>query len=99
MSKTNELGMVINDLRKAATIINDAADDLTEIFSGSKIDTLATHTETILTLEQIRAVLADKSRAGLTDEVRTLLKKYGADRLSKVDPSHYADLMKDAEVL
>ena len=99
MSKTNELGMVINDLRKAATIINDAADDLTEIFSGSKIDTLANHTETILTLEQIRAVLADKSRAGLTDEGRTLLKKDGADRLSKVDPSHYADLMKDAEVI
>lgn len=99
MSKINELGMVINELRKAATVINDAADDLTEIFSSSKIDTLANHTETILTLEQVRAVLADKSRAGLTDEVRELLKKYGADRLSKVDPSHYADLMKDAEVL
>ena len=52
-----------------------------------------------LTLEQVRAVLADKSRAGHTAEVRVLLQKYGASRLSGVDPASYEALLADAEVL
>ena len=50
-------------------------------------------------MEQVRAVLADKSRAGHTAAVRELLQKYGAAKLSQVDPKHYEALMKDAEVI
>lgn len=52
-----------------------------------------------LTLEQVRAVLAEKSRNGHTAEIRTLLRKYGAAKLSLVDPAHYKNLLRDAEVL
>jgi len=52
-----------------------------------------------ITLEKVRAVLGEKSKAGHTDEVRELLGKYGADRLSSVDPKNYAAIIKDAEVL
>ncbi len=52
-----------------------------------------------ITLEQVRAVLAEKSHDGLTAEVRELLQKYGAQKLSGVDPTHYASLLKDAEGL
>ncbi len=52
-----------------------------------------------ITLEEVRAVLADKSHDGYTDQVRGLLQKYGAEKLSGVDPTHYAALLKDAEVL
>ncbi len=51
------------------------------------------------TLEDVRAVLAEKSRECHTTEVRELLNKYGANRLSAVDPSNYAALMADAEVI
>lgn len=51
------------------------------------------------TLEDVRAALAEKSRAGKTDEVKALISKYGADRLSSIDPSNYAALMADAEVI
>ena len=44
-------------------------------------------------------MLADKSRAGHTVAVRELLQKYGAAKLSQVDPKHYEALMKDAEVI
>ncbi len=44
-------------------------------------------------------MLADKSRSGHTDEIRDLLQKYGASRLSQVDPENYEALMKDAEEL
>lgn len=37
-----------------------------------------------LTLEEVRAVLAEKSRAGHTAEVKELLNKHGADKLSEM---------------
>ena len=53
----------------------------------------------VLTLEEVRAVLAEKSRAGHTAEVKELLNKHGADKLSEIDPAEYAALLADAEVL
>ena len=47
-----------------------------------------------LTLEQVRAALAEKSRAGHTAEV-----KHGADKLSDIDPAEYPALLAEAEVL
>lgn len=52
-----------------------------------------------LTLEEVRAVLAEKSRSGHTEEVRELLAKHGADKLSEIDPAEYAPLLVEAEVL
>lgn len=51
------------------------------------------------TLKDVRSLMVEKSRKGFTEEVRALLRKYGADRLSDVDPSDYPLLMADAEVL
>lgn len=52
-----------------------------------------------LTLEEVRMVLAEKSRAGHTAEVRALLVKHGAEKLSDIDPTRYPALLADAEVL
>ena len=52
-----------------------------------------------LTLEQVRAALAEKSRAGHTAEVKALLIKHGADKLSDIDPAEYPALLAEAEVL
>ena len=52
-----------------------------------------------ITLEQVRAVLADKSQQGFTADVRTLLEKYDAPKLSQIEPASYAALMADAESL
>ena len=52
-----------------------------------------------LTLEQVRAALAEKSRAGHTSEVKALLIKHGADKLSDIDPAEYPALLAEAEVL
>lgn len=56
-------------------------------------------TEKAYSLEEVRAKLADISRAGFTDEVRELIEKYGASKLSEIEPSKYSDLMKDAQVI
>ena len=52
-----------------------------------------------LTLEQGRAGPAEKARAGHTSEVKALLIKHGADKLSDIDPAEYPALLAEAEVL
>ena len=96
MGKISELDTTIKDLRNAADI-NGIADTLAEMFWSVSADEAPA--APALTLEQVRAVLADKSRAGHTAEVRVLLQKYGASRLSGVDPASYEALLADAEVL
>ena len=52
-----------------------------------------------VTLEDVRAVLGQKSQAGMTAEVRELIRKYGGTRLSDIDPEQYKALLAEAEVL
>ena len=52
-----------------------------------------------ITIEDVRAVLAEKSQEGKTHEVKALLMKYDAGKLSGVKPEDYAALLKEAEVL
>lgn len=59
----------------------------------------STSSEPVVTIEQVRAVLAEKSQAGLTGEVRKLLGSYGADKLSAVSPDRYAELIEAAKNL
>ena len=76
------------------------ADQLFSVFS-SKAEEAAPEApaEKPPTLEEVRAILAEKARAGFTSEVRELLGRYGANRLSAADPKHYAAIVKEAEVL
>ena len=102
MGRISELELAIKDLRSAATTINEVANTLAEMFSTASADeTLdaAVSAEPQLTLEQVRAVLADKSRMGFTAEIRALLQKYGAAKLSGIDPANYKALVAHAEVL
>ena len=52
-----------------------------------------------VTLEEVRAVLAEKSAAGHTPEMRELLRAFGADRLSAVNPKDYAAIKAKAEAI
>ena len=51
----------------------------------------------VLRLEDVREVLADISRRGKTAEMRALLAKYGAEKLSDIDPVDYAALIEEAK--
>ncbi len=51
------------------------------------------------TLEGIRALMAQKSQDGKSKEVKELLQKYGAAKLSAVEPEDYPALMQEAQVL
>lgn len=104
MSKIKLLLEVVNDLRSLADSIQAVADTMTQ--NETVADPSPTEQpqdpapkEQLITLEQVRSVLAEKSHDGKTDAVRELLQKYGAAKLSAVDPKHYKALLADAEVL
>lgn len=102
MSKMSDLEMTIAELRSAAAAISDAADWLAQQFSAeSDVPETATApaAKPELKLEDVRAVLADMSRKGYTAQIRELLVKYGAPKLSGIDPASYEALLKDVEGL
>ena len=101
MSKKSEMEQTVEELRGVAATINDVANTLAEMFSitADEAPDAAAPAEPRLTLEQVRAVLADKSRKGHTAEIRTLLRKHGASKLSGIDPANYKALLADAEGL
>lgn len=106
MSKMSEIAMTIEELRSAAAAITDAATYLAQLFSGEEADkqqnskvAAKKESKTVLKLEDVRAVLSEKSRAGYTADVCELLQKYGASKLSQVDPANYEALLRDAEVI
>ena len=95
MSKMSDMAATIEELSSAAAAINEAANWLAEQFRG-EAETVA---EPELKLEDVRAVLADMSRKGHTAEIRALLQKYGAAKLSGIDPANYTALLKEVEDL
>ena len=53
--------------------------------------------EEAIKLEDVRAVLADISRAGKVAEMKALLAKFGVTKLSDVDSLEYPDLLAEAK--
>ena len=52
-----------------------------------------------VTLAQVRAVLAEKSRCGHTAQVRELLQKHGAAKLSAINPTEFESLLSEAAAI
>ena len=102
MSKMAELDAAVAELRKCGETLIGVSDTLRELLSSGQEQSPASPPKPVeqpLTIEAVRKVLAQKSVDGHTAEIQALLRKYGAEKLSRVDPAHYADLLHDAEVL
>ena len=52
-----------------------------------------------VSLEKLRGVLAEKSQQGFTTNVKDLIRRYGAERLSDIDPDYFPDMLKEAEAI
>ena len=84
---------------EAMTILGTASRALEGLQARLEQDAPAKAEPKALTLVEVRAVLADKSRDGFTDQIRALLEKYGAPKLSEIDPASYRDLAEEAVCL
>ena len=100
MNKTIKLKAVIDEIGNLHQSLLDFYDALTSNQSFEVIDDQEDAAPSpAVTLEQVRAVLAEKSRMGMTSAVRNLLSEYGVDKLSALDPKHYAAILEKAEDL
>ena len=84
--------MTNDELQKLAAALTDCGKALLKISE-------AMAAEEPLTLEDVRKVAADKARKGFTAEVRSLIQKYGADKLSGIDAAQYEAFLKELEVI
>lgn len=91
----------VNEAAKNVTnkteTVNETAKNVTkDTESETKTET---KTDSTFTLEQVRAKLADLSRGGKQAEVKALLNKLGAKKLTEVPEDKYPELMQEAEAI
>lgn len=99
MGKMSEVEMMVKELRGCGENLIRIAEEMTEMFSVSGQSESEKTQKKQLSLTEVRAFLAEKSRAGFTKEVKELLIKHGADKLSEINPTEYEALLAEVEVL
>jgi hypothetical protein len=99
MSRIKLLLQVTEDVQHLADSLKELCDAMQ---SGEPETQVTREPETEIkppTLVEVRTVLAQKSQEGKSAEVKALIAKYGAKRLSDIKAEHFADLLKEAEGL
>ena len=104
MSKLSEITLVVGELSDVISSLNDITNRLNKLLSAEDKPVIKSAEpkelpKKQLTLEEVRAVCAEKSRAGFTAEVKAIIAKHGADRLSSVKPEDYESILANVEVL
>ena len=111
MSQIKLLLDIISDVRNLGDSLQAYADALTaskvigdlnaykEIGTSSETPKQTEEPEKPVDRPEIRAKLAELTRLGFSDEVKALLQKHGAERLSAVDDAELPALLKEAEAL
>lgn len=111
MIKMSELALVIDEMIICGEGIIKATKELTDcgerliqtvkklraLFSTEAPQTPKALEKKTYSKEDVRGILAGKSAKGYGKEVKSLLSKYGADKLSTLSPEHYAAVVADAE--
>ena len=104
MSKISELDAAVRELHSCAEALIAVSEALRECFSTGdpgheKEASPEEPTVPVVAFEQLRGTLAEKTVAGKRAEVQALIHKYGAEKLSEVDKSHYPAMLAEAEAL
>jgi len=102
MSKMAELDAAVAELHRCGETLISVSETLRSLFSSKDEKAAAPEPKPQpkpVKLEEVRAILAQKSVEGHTAEVQALIRKFGADKLSQVDPAHYAAMIQESEVL
>ena len=88
----------LKDIKSATAYIDGVVDEMSKAIEELPVEESEPQhlPQRQLALEE---VLAEKSRAGCTEQIRDLLGRYGVSKLSAVDPADYPALLEEAEVL
>ena len=97
MNSKEALLRIADNLKELSKIVVMMAEEMTSTNVTKKEEIKPDiKKEEVITIEQVRAVLAEKSQSGKQPEVKALILKFGANKLTDVDPSHYNALLMEA---
>ena len=100
MSKTKLLRDMVDNLQELAQSITAIAEAIEGNAPGAEeIRAEETPQAPEVTLEQVRQVMAALVEEGKTSQIKELLLKYNAGRLSDVNPEDYRSLIQEASKL
>lgn len=113
MGEMNKLSAELDELRKCGEILIGISDTLRELFSTIEwekqtkelkkkenvTEKIQKPKKKVLSFIDVRSILSDKACNGYTADVKALLLKYGADKLSDINPKDYEALLIEAEVI
>ncbi len=95
--KKNDVKVLIEGLRKLSQDVTEIADLLA---GEQKPEPVEETPAKVYSKEEVRAILADKSRAGFRAEVKALLTAHGVKQFSEItDPEVLAQIAAEAEVI
>ncbi len=105
MSKMSELSQVLDELAACGERLIQTANAIRDIFTAEPDEQPKTEPGTEpkaeepqkYTFTDVRKAFSAKSHAGYTEQVKALIGKYGAAKLSDVKEEDYPVLMADLE--
>lgn len=103
MSAMNNLDLKLKEAENLIDQTKEAILSLHELLSsnqnGEQCNDEQPNRDPVEDKVTVRKMLAKKSAKGYTPQVKALLHKFGAEKLSDVDPKDYEDLYYSAERL
>ena len=94
--KMSELDLLLDEFEQAACHIQELAKEIRAFFTTKEEPA---EEEKPISFTELRALCANKSRAGHTEEIKAMIQDTGANRLSEVEPNRYRELYKRVEAL
>lgn len=100
LDKIEAIVKVAKELEAVATKLIKEIDDFIELITAEPEEKKVVEApKKVISLEDVRSYLTNLSRDGHTKEVKDLLTKYGANRLSEIKEEDYEALLRDAEAI
>jgi len=94
---TKDVSVLATELKKCGEVLVSIAEALSAPADEVAHETQAEKPSKQYSLEDVRAVLAKKAASGFKAEIKALLGKFNAEKLSDIRPEDYEELMKEAE--
>lgn len=104
MGKMSDLDLQIKELRSCGETIIEIANTLAGMFSSQAAEDTPSKAAPkgkpkAPAFEEVRHRMTVIAQTGYSAEVKALITKYGARKLSDIDPSQFEGLLKEADAL
>ena len=94
--KMSELDLLLGEFEQAVNHVQELAKEIRAFFTTKEEPA---EEEKPISFTELRALCANKSRAGHTEEIKAMILDTGAHKLSEVEPNQYGELYKRVEAL